>query len=58
MESETLKGILTDEDRIAYRLLSEARLISDENENSCLRCGHEGELNRCMNCGARFKCLD
>jgi len=57
-EIETLNGVLTDEDRIAYKLLSEADLLVEESENTCPRCGYEGDLNRCMNCGARFKCLD
>ena len=57
-EIKTLKEVLTNEDRVAYKLLSEAGLIVDESENICLRCGYEGDLNRCMNCGARFKCLD
>ena len=58
MDIETLNGVLTYEDRIAYGLLEKAGLIENENEDTCLRCGYEGNLNRCTNCGARFKCLD
>ena len=57
-EIKTSKGVLTDEDRIAYKLLSEAGLIVDESENICPRCGYEGDMSRSLNCGARFKCLD
>jgi len=58
MEIPTSKEVLTDEDRIAYKLLRDAGLIENENDDTCPQCGYENNAYSCINCGAKFKCLD